>query len=535
MEGELSLVALSRKATLFFLVDTVILNIALLIAYAVLVVSPVLVLLDSSWVLLQRADVQLSYGLFAGIGALFLIIARMFFRDVPRMCCWSLSIVFFLCAYRPIVQFLFDQGGTLAPGLLRLEILKGELVVFAGMLSLTVALVFVLHRASETLVKGLGVVIIAVAVILGGYGASRFSAVRSQHQETLLELPKIEDIHPFAAGAIEARPNIIQIVLGGYATPGNMKRVFNEEARDLERYLAVAGFYTAKVGRANYPEGLSSMASLMNLRYFDQNTEGTDPSVLYSYLRKNAFVSKLQQLGYRTEVITGSDATEFEGATLRNSYRVNELLAHVTGTFGLPWLRGSISKYWHQLHRKQIDYTFDQLEQFEVDSEPRYVLGHIASPRPPFVFTRDGDSVEVDRPFVLEDGSDYGDREKIYRTRYVDQYSYITARLITALDQVKRNCNEKCIIVVHSDHGSGLKWQPTLAASDMEERYAVPIAIYFPGANNENLPGRLSLVNVLRIVLNRAFNQTLPLVPDRFYSSDLSETSIRTAVKGRAS
>lgn len=502
-----------------------ILTIALLIAYLVIVVSPVFILLDSSWVFVQPIDAKLCFGIFAGIGSVLLLIARLIFRDVPRMCCWSLSVAALSFSYGALAQALLGLRGPSGIGLSRLDISPGEMVLFVGALSLCIALIFILHRSSDTLVKGLGLVLIAIAVLLGGAIIPQFIASRSQQGSGLLKMPRIEDIYSFSPNTTQRKPNIVHIVLGGYANSGNMKRIFNEEATDLKRYFEVAGFYTPQVGLANYPEGLSSMASLMNLRYLDRNSFETDAFGMHTYIRNSSFVHKLQQLGYRTEVVTGSVAMEFEGAQLKNSYRVNEVLAQVSVFFSLPWLRKGLAQYWHQLHRQQIDYTFDELERFQPASEPRYVLGHIASPRPPFVFNRGGETVEVDRPFSFADGSHYGKRDKVYIKKYVEQYSYITARLTNTLDQVKRNCNDTCIIVVHSDHGSGLKWESTLAASDMEERYSVPIAIYFPGGDKDNLPKRLSLVNVLRIVLNRAFNQTMSLVPDQFYSPDLSETS----------
>jgi hypothetical protein len=320
--------------------------------------------------------------------------------------------------------------------------------------------------------------------------------------------------------------SVVHILLDGYARADTFKRVFDGTEDQLLEFFSAEGFFTAPQATANYPNTILSTTSMLNLRYLGEAAWNHPPS-LHSYVQQNAVVTLMRELGYSLEIYPGSVITEFVDTNLHSAFRLNELLASSSGFVQLPWLRQAIADYWHTLHRNRIDYTLTALETVEL-SHPTYLFAHILSPHPPFVHHREGTPVSVTRPFFLHDGSHYGPRDELYKFQYREQHEYITNRLISVIKNIKARCDNQCVIIVHSDHGSAYGLEDAQNKSDLQERFSVLFAIFLPDNDYQGFSEDLSLVNVYRILFNKLFYQTFPLEGNKHYWTDFSEIEADT-------
>ena len=93
------------------------------------------------------------------------------------------------------------------------------------------------------------------------------------------------------------------------------------------------------------------------------------------------------------------------------------------------------------------------------------------------------------------------------------------------IDRLLANSSEPPVIILQSDHGSGVGLSTESAAeTDMHERMSILNAYYLPDRKGDSpLYQSISPVNSFRVVLNTYFDAGLELLPDRSYYSTWSE------------
>ncbi len=174
--------------------------------------------------------------------------------------------------------------------------------------------------------------------------------------------------------------------------------------------------------------------------------------------------------------------------------------------------------------RERTLHLFDRLPDVARMRGPKFTVAHVVSPHPPFVFGPEGEDVSP-RPkkCVLSDGTVfrhfYGGDET-YIPGYRAQVEFLVKRTERAIDQILANAAEPPIIVLQSDHGSGMHLDMESAAhTDHRERMGILAAAYLPGGRHEGLTDVISPVNMFRVVFNNEFRTRLPLLPTESYYS----------------
>ena len=175
--------------------------------------------------------------------------------------------------------------------------------------------------------------------------------------------------------------------------------------------------------------------------------------------------------------------------------------------------------------RARTLYLLEKLPQIASSGEPTFTFAHILSPHPPFVFGENGEDVGAhDKQYYLTDGEFfrtwYGDRN-VYVDGYRKQAAYLTAQVERMIDRLLAISSEPPVIILQSDHGSGLGLSTESAdETDMHERMSILNAYYLPdGKGDLPLYQSISPVNSFRVVLNTYFDAGLELLPDRSYYS----------------
>ena len=144
-------------------------------------------------------------------------------------------------------------------------------------------------------------------------------------------------------------------------------------------------------------------------------------------------------------------------------------------------------------HRERILFELDQLGKLEGYPSPKFVFAHILAPHTPFVFTSDGQPVERNTPFTLNDDPELGDPE-LYRKRFIDQTIFINTKVLALVDEILAQPGDP-VIILQGDHGlpSSGPWATTILN-----------AIRIPGGEAGLYPNE-SPVNTFRLVFNQVF------------------------------
>ncbi len=330
--------------------------------------------------------------------------------------------------------------------------------------------------------------------------------------------------------AAAKRPDIYYIILDGFARGDILKEEFGYDIEPFLRRLEAKGFAVARRATANYCQTPLSLSSSLNANYLPKakdDAEAARPPDK-TLFRENAVIRALRPLGYRFVTFgSGFDFTEFPGNDVydsphRHLSNFHRMIIDATPARYLwpdPATRDPFT-----LARERTLYTLDRLPGVARMRGPTFAVAHIVSPHPPFVFGAEGEDVSP-RPkkCVLSDGTVYRyfyGGEETYVPGYRAQVEFLVKRTERAIDAILASSAEPPIIVLQSDHGSGMHLDMESAArTDHRERMGILAAVYLPGGGREGLTDAISPVNLFRVVFNNEFGTHLPLLPTENYYS----------------
>lgn len=336
-------------------------------------------------------------------------------------------------------------------------------------------------------------------------------------------------------------PDIIHIVMDGYARNDVLQRLYSFDNADFLDQLRAQGFYVAEHAAANYCQTGLSMSSALNSSYLDfpkELEESNDRKILKIYfnqssipafLRNSGYTLRLYDSGYYlTDSMDGAEIIETMDAVWNEfSY---EVVRRSTLWLPIP-VRNSFmvdlgNRTLYRQHRLRIFNAFDLLQQEPSSlTQPSYTLVHMLTPHPPFIFA-DSELRETPQlPYSVSDGSHRigllqgGSQE--YRRLYVSQLNVVNQMMLDCIQQILANAQRPLVVVLQSDHGPGssLDWND-LEKSDSAERLGILTALYFSDAQYEMLYPEITPVNIWRVILNKYFlKEHMPLLEDKSYLS----------------
>ena len=399
------------------------------------------------------------------------------------------------------------------------------------------------HQALGQFLQGVAV----VAVLVSGVGLLwRWRAAEMPLRPTILTTGDGAG-QPDAGGL----PDIYYIVLDGYGRRDILSRYYGYDNSPFLEQLRGLGFYVADRSTANYNQTVLSLAASLNMQYVQDlvgdQTLGAEGRVrLAEALKRSQVRAFLQGLGYELVAFeTGYSQTEirdadvFWGPESDSSRAEHPLLGGQISTFESLLLSttalrvvldfdplrqqlalASVTDPHFQAHRERVRYTLDSLGKAAERPGPTFVIAHVISPHPPFVFEANGGPVANEGIYSLADADAFGGGPEEYVARYRAQLEYLNTLVIPALEDVLRRSERPPVILLQADHGPGayFVWD-SVEDSLLPERLSILNAYYFPDDDYAGLDLAISPVNSFRVVLDRYFGESLPRLPDRSYFS----------------
>lgn len=371
-------------------------------------------------------------------------------------------------------------------------------------------------------------------------------------------------------------PDIYYIILDAFGRDDFLKDNYGVDAAPFLDALTRKGFYVARRSRPNYSQTYLSLASSLNYTYLDsigeigedlqarqsgskdaskqgrKRTEtarvgvktGANRVPLTRMIADSRVVRFLKARGYTTMAFaSGYAGTELKNADiyLAPRWSYSEFQNVLLSTTPLPLLLNRIGrKSQADQHRGVIRYALENLPRGALARKPVFVFAHIVCPHPPFVFGRNGESVNPPGVFVLTEGGEFQvvDKKEVredYVRRYADQITYLMGQVEQTVSRILAASPKPPVIILQADHGPGsfLNWDdPSWSA--LSERFGILNAYHLPetGAKagtrlsargHTELYDSITPVNTFRVVFNRVFDAGLPLLPDRSYFSTITK------------
>ncbi|MBU8933394.1 MAG: hypothetical protein KOO62_05240 [candidate division Zixibacteria bacterium] len=340
-------------------------------------------------------------------------------------------------------------------------------------------------------------------------------------------------------------PDIYYIVCDAYTRSDVLKEVFDHDNSEFLNGLEDMGFYVVDRARSNYPETVLSLVSSLNLNYAD-SLDGLEPSsgdrtLMSDRIRQNTLTSTLRNAGYDIVAFeTGHYPTEMTEADVyisgeRLVDEFEQLLLSTTPVLLMVPAR----KTAYAEHRDRVLAVLDKFPLVCQTSSPKFVFAHILCPHPPFVFDAQGNHLDPEWPFTLNDPvfhEKLGGTKEMYRASYADQLAYLNSRLTTlAQTIIERSSDIAPVIIFQGDHGtrsraSGNGWNKNC----FREKYSILNALYMPGIDSSLLHDRLTPVNTFRLILNEYLGCSYDMLPNQSFYSKWKSPYLLTTITREA-
>jgi hypothetical protein len=327
-------------------------------------------------------------------------------------------------------------------------------------------------------------------------------------------------------------PDIYYIVLDSYGRADVLNREFSYENSEFLSYLEARGFYIASQSRSNYFLTILSIASTLNLNYLNpldpevRNSQNREPlkdliqhSQLRQYLAGQGYKYVAFDSGYAYTRTPDADLY-FEPFAWLNEFE-ELFMTFSSAVLVEGWRKNPLPYFTYNSHRTRIVYTLEKLKEMPLIPGPKIVFAHLLIPHPPFVFDKDGKSIEPDHPYNINDADLYPGTREEYLQGYAGQVEFTNRQMQALIDRLLNDSPVPPVIVIQGDHGPRMliDWSSP-ENSCLLESSAILNAIYLPENDPGILYSSITPVNNFRVILNEYFGTDLDLLEDRTYFSN---------------
>jgi hypothetical protein len=420
------------------------------------------------------------------------------------------------------------QIGRRAPVALRAGLAMALLLATVGAVWWLARRPRALARVSTflSLTGALLVSVSCIQVVASGIHARRVM----HHSQLARELARPVGKRPAGSAPRSSRPDIYLLVLDEYANSSVLREVFGFDNRLFEDSLRHLGFTIPRVVRSNYVHTLLSIPSLLNFSHLTRLSEElgpreTDPTLPNYLVENNRTTAFLRDRGYKFLFFPSQwwistahnrnadwEYHPWTGINLAREATRSDLRRFLVSNTLLDFLtRGN-----HNWDADHVRRTLAALEHVPERQEPTFVFAHVLNPHGPYVFTPDCHS-STRQPAA----SPSAQREH----PYVGQIQCLNRMVLQLVSTLLERSSEPPVILLQGDHGSNLlryssaKSASAVSPAQARERFGAFGAYYLPHGGARLFADTVTVVNVLRKVLNYYFDAGIPPAPDELYMS----------------
>lgn len=320
------------------------------------------------------------------------------------------------------------------------------------------------------------------------------------------------------------------IILDGYGRQDELTAEYGFDNSAFTEELVQLGFKIPECTLSNYAFTSLSLASSLNMKYFDaaefKETESTRRfpfNKVAGYINYSLVREKFEALGYkiigtdngiRWAGTPGADDVSNKKGWQYNLIDFNSVVFGRTILSGLSpnWAANFLGPYDLIMSGKskydRINEQFDAMKAIPADPEKTFTFIHILEPHAPFVFTADG-SYE-DAPVASAVSS-----PDLYRQQYNNQVQYINRRIVEGIKTILEESSTPPIIILQGDHS----W-----ALGVQTQHQILNAYYLPDGGTKKLYSGITPVNSFRLVFDYYFGEKNGFLEDHAFFSALGDS-----------
>ena len=332
-------------------------------------------------------------------------------------------------------------------------------------------------------------------------------------------------------------PDIYYIIPDAYPSDGWHMEAMNHDNSAFSEALRALGFQVVPHAQSNYSATVLSLASTLNMRYFQSNpTNYTDLGYLSLALNNSDVARELLRRGYtyvqlRSGTIGPSPIADvnkaFTGQAFIDSHHpdfelsLSDLLNKDMESFAALYIdstllravRSQLSKlaqllpisdiskpgYWQSTRFLQ---SLKELETIAEMPEATFTIAHLMKPHWPVTFNREGDII--------------GSFRHPRPDQYFGELGFINERLLATLAKLIEAAPRETVIILQADHGS--TYGRSQYSNPLNTYFEVYAGYYVPADSEVVFPNPFTLVNSFPLLLNALFDTDFGLQEDRFFT-----------------
>ena len=324
----------------------------------------------------------------------------------------------------------------------------------------------------------------------------------------------------------KTKPNIYLLMFDEYQGNDGLKSLYGNNDISPDSMLIRKGFRVMSHPSSNYNYTFYSVPSLLNMSYLDFNDNKLDYDLrrvvksVHTLTNKSPLLNYFNEEGY--DIINHSF---FQLGDIPSTYQslvvphdgysaiysrtifgwAKEDLLHSIGSNEIQQI---IPSYFYQVYQynNEVISGMDQTINNKTIGT-KFVYSHLLIPHPPVLTDSIGNLRKISTAMY-----EVNRQEPSFKSSYKKYIQYANSILDKMVTGIQAN-DPTGVIVFTSDHG--------LRVIPRQEGYIFnnQCAVYIPGSNYAGFYDSVSLVNLMRLVLNNASGLQIPLVADKKHPS----------------
>jgi len=317
---------------------------------------------------------------------------------------------------------------------------------------------------------------------------------------------------PGRTDSVADYPDIYYIVLDEYASFETLETVWGYDNSEFKDFLESRGFFVAEKSRTHSLDTLHIMASILNMKYIEQDADTLEK---FSLINDNEVMRLLSTKGYTTVAIDGIKVPYGNKESIKSDYYFDprELTTDsyifstydefsiltldntMVGPFQFvfePNIRDTMDK-----HRVSRHNEFGQITRLFDIRSPKFVYAHMMLPHTPFIFDKDGNAIDS------KDKANYRDK-----SIYLEQLIFTTRKAEETVEALLKQYPESNppIIIIQSDHGFRYLHDGVEEYMPKNESYKVLNAFLLPGYDYTTIEDDIPPIEVLPLIIEHYIN-----------------------------
>lgn len=435
-----------------------------------------------------------------------------------------------------------------------------SLFVWTSLLLIAMAILLLIlwRRAStqvlETITPALNFILLALlAIPVTNIVSSYVSrSINLQPIAAIRNEPTAQEATPKVHDS-ESHPDIYYIIPDGYLRDSLLKTTINYDNSAFTQALEDRGFIVVEHAQSNYWPTLLSLASILNMQYFDNNPLPTsDLDSLRLSITYNRVARQFQLFGYTyvqllsgfwmpsptadiirdftpdgtTEIeVSQSDYSTAILSGLPKKWRTIPILENYYKQPFLPlYLETTLlrivstrldglffqddSKPYRLLSPERFLDTVNEAKSVARLPEATFTVIHLMKPHLPVNFDENGN--------IVEKNWNPSDSE------FIAQLKFVNAKFLEMIDAILEESRNPTVIVFQADHGS-IHLDLDGAEKETWSRisFAPYTAYYLPESYSITFPEPFTLINTFPLLFNEIFQTNFELNDDRLFETPL--------------